>query len=628
MTGQHDGSICPGCFLQATSAACPHCGYRDGEHPYPLALKAGTMLSNHFVVGKVLGKPGGFGITYLAWDNDLEVRVAIKEFLPQELAGRAGNGLGVVPRSGEGHEAFQSGLRGFLEEARILARFNHSNIVRVKQHFRENGTAYMVMDYYPGQSLWELLERRQAPLGEAEALNIILPVMEGLQSVHGQDFVHGDIKPQNIYLAEDGRSILLDFGTARSAIKQKTHGAAMAWTTGFAPLEQCQSDGRQGPWTDVYGLAATLLYMLGRIVPEDSTEAKASFKVPAIPGVSARTLQAIQQGLALRWQDRLQTVQAFRKLLDPPLPPVPITATAPGSRVNPRPPASSAYVMGCAAFYAGLLWLGYVLLVATQDPSQLSQNPVGIRVVAVMFSMLGVFIWLGMAYVFSRIGRKFGIGRFLGFSVPIYNAYLLCRCGGVSPWLILLAFVFPGTGDAGIMVWLLCVYALNVFVFGAIARKLGKGFWAYGLGSVLLGIPVLVLAFDNSAPGGGALIEDVDYHEIPTPSAAPGAVVEFLDGEFKGERIDIPEEGLVIGRHPAMANVVVRDDSVSGGHLKITPLENRQGTMIEDLESTNGSYYRHAAAGDWQILSGGLLLEAGEIVWVRLAQAGPVLKVY
>lgn len=620
--------ICSGCFSENPKVGyCPVCGHCDGDAPFTLALKTGAMLDGHFVIGKVLGKPGGFGITYLAWDNTLQTRVAIKEFLPQELAGRGRDGMVVAPHSVEAQQVFQDGLRSFLLEARTLARFNHPNIVRVRHYFQANGTAYMVMDYCPGLSLWEHIQKRQQPLGEAEALAIILPVLDGLRSVHEQGFVHRDIKPQNIYLAEDGRPILLDFGTARNAMSGKTHGLSLLWTPGFAPLEQCQSHGKQGPWTDVYGLTATLYYMVSGLVPEAATEATNLPDLPPLAGVSGKTQRAIRQGLASRWQDRPQNMQAFRELLGDTHANKPLISTNPkqdlAAKSSPdirstEPNSNSASPGWCVAFYVGWAYLLYTLAkaVAMSPPDEFAESDAE-SFAAVVASILVLSTMAG-AYVSLRIGRKFAIGSFLGFSVPIYNFVLLCRCAGISPWLILLN-VIPFGG-----------LVFPVWLYGAIARRLGKSFWLNGLGFWLV-IPILIMAFDDSAPGTRLPIEgdfQVDDDKVPAP-ISPRVTVEFVSGQFQGEQVEIPAEGLVIGRNPAKSNLVVNDEAVSGKHLRITVLSDADGVWVEDLASTNGSFYRFGAASEaWQTLHGSLHVGAGEIVWLRLAENGPILRIY
>jgi serine/threonine protein kinase len=157
------GALCPGCFTDKGRAnPCPHCSYDEQAARGPLILPHRTRLHEEFLVGRVLGKPGGFGITYLGWDLNLQTRVAIKEFLPRDLAGRSSDRATVAVHSQDDGELFRFGLEQFLLEARTLAQLDHPNIVRVRHFFEANGTAYLVMDYYQGLSLAEYLDQRGA----------------------------------------------------------------------------------------------------------------------------------------------------------------------------------------------------------------------------------------------------------------------------------------------------------------------------------------------------------------------------------------------------------------------------------------------------------------------------------
>lgn len=188
------------------------------EQQHRNALPRGFKLFE-YQIESVLGKPGGFGITYLATDSHLRQSVAIKEYLPTDFAIREGVST-VYVRSSSYEESFDWGLKCFIEEARVLAKFNHPNIVRVSRFFEAHGTAYMVMEYQKGQSLTDYL-KQQRVLTEDELLAIVLPLLEGLKEIHLAGFLHRDIKPNNIYIREDKTPVLLDFGSARYAVGQK-----------------------------------------------------------------------------------------------------------------------------------------------------------------------------------------------------------------------------------------------------------------------------------------------------------------------------------------------------------------------------------------------------------------------
>ncbi|MBE9516118.1 MAG: serine/threonine protein kinase [Proteobacteria bacterium] len=221
------------------------------------ALPRGQELAE-YTVERNLGQ-GGFGMTYLARDNSLGSLVAIKEYLPHNLAARASGKTQIVPNldSRDAVKDYQWGLKRFLAEAQALARFKHPNIVRVLRFMEANGTAYMVMEYEKGQSLGEYLKDHNQKLDESDLTRIFLPVLNGLGAIHEVGMMHLDIKPDNIYLREDGSPMLIDFGSARQSMTG--HGVdKVVLTPGYAPAEQYPGQGEQGPWTDLYAFGASM----------------------------------------------------------------------------------------------------------------------------------------------------------------------------------------------------------------------------------------------------------------------------------------------------------------------------------------------------------------------------------
>ncbi|MGQ0511359.1 MAG: protein kinase domain-containing protein [Betaproteobacteria bacterium] len=221
---------------------------------YRNALPLQTRLQE-YLLQQVLGA-GGFGITYLAQDTNLDKPVAIKEYLPSELAMRAPDGS-VAPLASGKESGYCWGLDRFLMEARTLARFSHPGIVRVLRYFEANGTAYMVMEYEKGEPLKNVFIL-SPQLPEAELKRLMAPLLEGLREVHGAGFLHRDIKPDNIFVRADGRPVLIDFGAARNALGGETRSLTAVLTPGFAPLEQYSGEGKQGPWTDLYAMGGVL----------------------------------------------------------------------------------------------------------------------------------------------------------------------------------------------------------------------------------------------------------------------------------------------------------------------------------------------------------------------------------
>ncbi len=288
------------------------------------SLQPGYQL-HWYRIEQILGQ-GGFGITYLAHDTNLKQQVAIKEYLPVELAVREKN-ISVHPVSGEHGIQYNWGLERFINEAQTLARFKHPNIVRVLTIFRENNTAYMVMEYEQGRPLHEILKAKKT-LDEEELKKIILPVMEGLQAVHAENFIHRDIKPPNIYIREDGSPVLLDFGSARQSLAEQTLTMTAMVSPGYAPFEQYVSNSKkQGPWSDIYGLGATLYRAVTGISPPDSMNRSEAILhtgkdiyVPAaeiVPGkYSPQLIAAIDHAMAFKPEDRPQNLESWRSEME------------------------------------------------------------------------------------------------------------------------------------------------------------------------------------------------------------------------------------------------------------------------------------------------------------------------
>ncbi|MBP2654739.1 MAG: hypothetical protein H6Q73_2308 [Firmicutes bacterium] len=313
---------CSNCFSEISGgSACPHCGFIEKGSRNLLALPSATLLNGQYVIGRVLGQ-GGFGITYLALDQGLETKVAIKEYLPRDLAGRSPNGKTVSVYSEKEQDLFRYGRDRFILEARTLAKFDHPNVVRVRSVFEENGTACLVMDYYDGMTLSDYIEQLKVngeKLPFRTAVDIMLQVMDGLKQVHDRTFLHRDIKPQNIYITKDGRPILLDFGAARTAVGERSLSLSVIYTPGFAPYEQYQRKGEQGPWTDVYACAATLYFLLTGVAPIDSIDRVTEDSLVS-PGQLNSELpvefsQVLVQAMAVRPKERFQTIREFQDRL-------------------------------------------------------------------------------------------------------------------------------------------------------------------------------------------------------------------------------------------------------------------------------------------------------------------------
>ena len=282
------------------------------------ALPEGTRLQE-FELRRFLGA-GGFGIAYLGWNAELNIPVAIKEYLPSDCAIRE-RSLSVAPRSEADEDVFEWGLDRFLEEARVLARFRHRSIVQIYRFFRAHGTGYIAMEYVEGQTLSEWLKDRE-PLSEAEVRGILLPLLDGLEEVHRAGVMHRDIKPGNIMLRdEDGSPVLLDFGAARQTLMAKSRSVTAVLTPGYAPVEQYSEKGKQGPWTDIYALGALCHRMLAGEVPEEASNRILEDTLEPLEEAcrgrgSPEFLRAVDWALRVRQKDRPQSLGEWRTALD------------------------------------------------------------------------------------------------------------------------------------------------------------------------------------------------------------------------------------------------------------------------------------------------------------------------
>ena len=314
-------NLCYHCFQQKPGAgACPHCGYDPTQDAgkYPLALPCGTILCGRYILGAVLGQ-GGFGITYIAQDYQTKSRVAVKEFFPDTMATRT-NSQTVTAFSGQRAESFLYGKTCFLEEAETLAQFiGNPNIIRVYSYFEENATAYFVMEYVEGQSLQSYVRSRGGKLPWEEAKRLFLPVMAALEAVHAKGIIHRDVTPDNIFLSKDGTVKLLDFGAARYSLGDKSRSLDVVLKHGFAPKEQYTRHGRQGPYTDVYALAASMYYVTtGRLPPDSIDRMDEDDLIPPNRlgvAVSAGEEEVLLTALSVQPGDRYQHMQDFMQAL-------------------------------------------------------------------------------------------------------------------------------------------------------------------------------------------------------------------------------------------------------------------------------------------------------------------------
>lgn len=316
---------CLNCMEQYEEAyeVCPHCGYVRGTQPQEsYHLYPGMELAGKYLIGTVIGF-GGFGVIYKAWDKNFEKIVAIKEYYPTTYLNRLAGEALVNVYDKRNVSDFERGKREFLEEARNLAKFNnHPNIVHVYDFFEENGTAYFVMEFLDGCNLKAYLQnnaRNGKQISIDEALEITQCVLSALKAVHASKIIHRDIKPSNIFICKDGTIKLIDLGAARFSDSETEKTRTIIITPGYAPAEQYQIKSKQGPYTDIYAVAAMLYEMLTGIKPDESINRKVEDNLEEPrkinPDVPLNVNNAIMRAMAIQPEIRFQNVDQFIKVL-------------------------------------------------------------------------------------------------------------------------------------------------------------------------------------------------------------------------------------------------------------------------------------------------------------------------
>jgi serine/threonine protein kinase len=298
---------------------CTHCHLDQKTYKtIPRCLTAGTTLGGRYVLGRVLGE-GTFGITYIAWDTLLETAVAIKEYFPSTLVGRyvgetQDKNVYLFEESQE--EYYRTQMKKYLEEAKHLSQFSHlEGIVSVRDFFYENGTAYIVMEYVEGKSLKEYIDTKGVIDGK-RLLKMFRPVVEALTFIHKEGMIHRDISPDNILVSSQGNMTLIDFGAMRWENSRMSHTMTVVFKRGYSPEEQYRSKGKQGAWTDIYSLCATMYYALTGKVPDESIERIVGDEVRPLTdmpetGLSEQQKKAIMKGLAVKSGKRYQSMEKF-----------------------------------------------------------------------------------------------------------------------------------------------------------------------------------------------------------------------------------------------------------------------------------------------------------------------------
>ena len=350
-------------------------------------LTAGSIL-NRYRIESIIGA-GGFGVTYLAMEPVQETYVAIKEYFPKRFANRKGGNTVVPNNSIEDQRIFKWGLKRFLDEAKVLARLDHPNIIKVQRYFELHGTAYLVMEYCDGKSLDNFVEDGSFA-SPRRVFQIYKSLIDALEHVHQQGIIHGDLKPSNILVRPDGTPVLLDFGSARQEMLRMVVGQV---TDGYSPPEFYGTLDKIGPWSDIYGLAATFYRLITGIkVPVATDRAKSDSYTPVstliADGYSIKFLELIDNSLKLATSDRPQSITSLKHLL-------PDSSNFSNGHINDKnihrgtskPPESKlnwkhiAIVLGIVAwFWGGLTLLNRPYKVSSEVGKSVKVSPIPIPV--------------------------------------------------------------------------------------------------------------------------------------------------------------------------------------------------------------------------------------------------------
>jgi serine/threonine protein kinase len=568
------------------------------------------MLGEKYVIGCALGQ-GGFGITYLGFDLTSSKKLAIKEYFPLQISTRAQDHLTVSPISSKNRRDLEYGLAKFAEEGRALAYFrNHPGVVSMLDFFQANGTAYIVMAYVEGRDLKRYLHEKGEKISFEAALRILRLAMAALQDVHRAGILHRDISPDNIYVEEKGGVRILDFGATRYAMGEQSRSLSVVLKPGYAPEEQYRSRGKQGPWTDIYAMGATFYRAITGQVPPESPDrlAEDDLVPPSQMGVEipASSEAALMKSLAVKAEGRFQTVADFRQAITPPEAVVPQPLVKIDSGAPARPVVSSVFLP--KPFLLAAVSILLLILFIVTSYQETIWGPQFLALFVLFGLMMLVFgqMWKSIQDGHARTTPDNAVAYCF---IPVFNLYWAFPVlwGFAKDYNRYLAQHSRDEERLNENLFLICsvTYVLGWFLipFGGFFASL-----MILLNGCLL-LPVL------------AMICDAVKALETAPSSlhvTPGTVfcLHCVSGEYQGKDLDVGAQEIVIGRNPAHANVVLSSDEISGKHVRVWLDPASSGIWIEDMNSTNGTFYRPAASGEhssgWVRLTGSKLLLVGD----------------
>ncbi len=598
--------LCMGCMADTNAAdVCPHCAYVNRTPPESSAqLAPRTILNERYLLGKVLGQ-GGFGITYLAYDLSADRKLAIKEYFPTTISTRAQDRITVTPLSSRNHRDLEYGLKKFDEEGQALFRFRgHANVVQMIELFHANGTAYIVMLYIKGRTFKEHLLANGGKISFTDALRPLTLVMNGLHDLHSVGILHRDVSPDNIYLEDDGGVRILDFGTTRYAMGEQSRSLSVVLKIGYAPEEQYRSRGKQGPWTDIYALGATFYRAIaGRIAPESVDRMQLDDLIPPSQlgsDIPSRSESALLKAMAVRAESRFQSIAEFRDAITPP-------TFAPAS----QRPSKNVFL----PIFATLLLLAFV--------STFSPDWIGLLAVSQLCLFLAMlaffrFMWGSIQDSHASISAEKAVGLTL---IPIFNLYWVFPVlwGFAKDYNRFVDRNFISTPKLNTQLFLYSSMSLAAYWFSSV-------FGATPFVSVMLVIhAVFLFPMVLKACNGVDALREVDltteanrsvveqYKSMPASSPTTLSL-RCTTGEYQGLNLDIGPREIVIGRSATLANLVFSSVEVSGKHVRVWRDPESAGAWVEDLHSTNGTFYKDSRAprNEWVRISGKQFLSIGD----------------
>ncbi len=307
-------SICIGCMNEkGDSKECPHCGYVENAQPKnPVYLNPGTVLNNRFIIGSVIAQ-GGFGITYIGYDNTLKQKIAIKEYYPLNFVQR--KEILVIPYSESVEKEYKRGKARFIEEARNLARFSElPGVAGIRDCIEANGTAYIIMQFLDGITLDDYIKQNNNIIPYQSAVKILSPIMDALSRIHKAGIIHREINPDNIFITNDSQVKLIGFSEASLPMGREKN-LSILLNTGYTPEEEYRKSGNQGPWTDVYALTATFYRMITGKVPPNPIERLMNDTLIIPDNLPDNVKLALKKGMAIHASERFEKIEDLRSVL-------------------------------------------------------------------------------------------------------------------------------------------------------------------------------------------------------------------------------------------------------------------------------------------------------------------------